>query len=122
MADAWFFDETDRLYFVYRAKKWDETPIRSLNDTEIASVAAVAYDADSNSIAISQQPVWNAEHDGFLGYIGGGNLTDKSRVTIKLTATLVGGAPAQWSRWASPQRVDVNIEKNVEQTGARLVS
>lgn len=106
MAEPWFFDSTGRLYFVYRAKKWDEVPVRYMNGAEITAVAAVAVKPDGSPITVAGSAAYSAAHEGYLGYIEGASLEDVAFVTIKLTPTVAGGIAPEW---APPRTFDVTV-------------
>lgn len=103
--DTWFWRANGRLYFVYRAKKWDEG--RYLNSTEVTSVTAYAYDPQGGSLTVTQQPSWSPSHNGYVGYISSESVGRNNQVSLKLVPTLTAEVNANWA----PVRVaDINID------------
>lgn len=93
-----------KVYFLYRARRWDTTPTRFLNDTELTAVAATATDPLGNPVTVTQQPAYIAAVEAYVGHIALENVPD-SGLSIRLTGTVAAGLPAEW---APRKRLDFN--------------
>lgn len=98
MNGFWSFSAAGRLYFMYRARRWDTHPPRYMNQAEITAVSAVALDPSGGSITVSQQPIYVPSLGGYIGYIDAADLTGLQFVSVALTPTLAGGLPVDWAQ------------------------
>lgn len=117
MVKVWFYAEDGKLYFAYRAHRYDQATPQPMNSTELTAVSASAFDQTGSAITVAQQPSYVASLGAYVGWILGSALAGKGFVSIRLIPTLGPSVPINW---APTKRIDVNVDDKLSRLLAQV--